>query len=233
MAETERKQDLNNQNLNIDEKPAERKPGAAGKAAEQEAGAAGKAAEQEAGAAGRPAGKGAAAAAGKRSAADGARTAKRRTGQGAKAPGQKTGNAAKAADRRKKDSAKGRKKKATTQTIVKSFGHAFDGIMSGFEERNMKIHCTMAVLVVFFGLVLHISVTEWCICLVLFGLIMGLELVNTAIEAVVDMVTKDYHPLAKRAKDAAAGAVLIASIMAAAAGLIIFIPRLLYVLRSL
>ena len=248
MAETERKQDLNNQNLNIDEKPAERKPGAAGKAAEQEAGAAGKAAEQEAGAAekaaeqeagaaakpaGRTAGKGAAAAAGKRSAADGARTAKRRTGQGAKAPGQKTGNAAKTADRRKKDSAKGRKKKATTQTIVKSFGHAFDGIMSGFEERNMKIHCTMAVLVVFFGLVLHISVTEWCICLVLFGLIMGLELVNTAIEAVVDMVTKDYHPLAKRAKDAAAGAVLIASIMAAAAGLIIFIPRLLYVLRSL
>lgn len=126
-----------------------------------------------------------------------------------------------------------RKQKTTAQTITKSFGHAFDGILAGFEERNMKIHCTMAVLVIFFGLVLHISVTEWCICLVLFGLIMGLELVNTALEAVVDLVTKEYQPLAKRAKDTAAGAVLIAAIMAAATGLIIFIPRLLYVIRSL
>ena len=126
-----------------------------------------------------------------------------------------------------------RKKKSTTQTITKSFGHAFDGISAGLEERNMKIHCTMAVLVTFFGLILHISVTEWCICLGLFGLIMGLELVNTAIEALCDLVTQEYRPLAKRAKDTAAGAVLIASIMAAAAGLIIFIPRLLYVFRSI
>lgn len=134
----------------------------------------------------------------------------------------------------KKKAAKGRKKqKTTTQTMAKSFGHAFDGILAGLEERNMKIHCTMAALVVFFGLILHISVTEWCICLVLFGLIMGLELVNTSLEALCDLVTKEYHPLAKRAKDTAAGAVLIASIMAAAAGLIIFIPRLLYMFKSI
>jgi diacylglycerol kinase (ATP) len=126
-----------------------------------------------------------------------------------------------------------KKQKSTRQTIAKSFGHAFDGIFAGLEERNMKIHCTMAALVIFFGLILHISVTEWCICFVLFGLIMGLELVNTAIEALCDLVTQEYKPLAKRAKDTAAGAVLIASIMAATAGLIIFIPRLLYVLRSL
>lgn len=133
-----------------------------------------------------------------------------------------------------KKAKKGRGKgKSTSQSISESFGHAFDGMVDGLEERNMKIHCTMAALVVFFGLVLHISVTEWCICIVLFGLIMGLELVNTALEAVVDLVTEEYHPLAKRAKDAAAGAVLIASIMAATAGLIIFIPRLLYVLRIL
>ena len=85
----------------------------------------------------------------------------------------------------------------------------------------------MAVLVVAFGFILRISITEWCICLVLFGLIMALELVNTAIEAVVDLVTQEYRPLAKAAKDTAAGAVLIASIMAAITGLIIFIPRLL------
>lgn len=140
---------------------------------------------------------------------------------------------AKTGNRRKKP-VKGRKKqKTTSQTITRSFGHAFDGIRSGLEERNMKIHCTMAALVVFFGLILHISVTEWCICLVLFGLIMGLELVNTSLEALCDLVTKEYHPLAKRAKDTAAGAVLIAAIMAAAAGLIIFIPRLLYMLKSI
>ena len=126
-----------------------------------------------------------------------------------------------------------RSKKRRVQSISSSFEHAFEGIEVGIGERNMKIHCTVAVLVVLFGFILHISVTEWCICLVLFGLIMGLELVNTALEAVVDLVTKEYQPLAKRAKDTAAGAVLIAAIMAAAAGLIIFIPRLLYVLRSL
>lgn len=115
------------------------------------------------------------------------------------------------------------------QPVAESFRHAFDGIFTGLGERNMKIHCTVAVLVVVFGVLLRISVTEWCLCLILFGLIMGLELVNTAVEAVVDLVTEDYHPLAKKAKDTAAGAVLIAAIMAAAAGLIIFIPRLLYV----
>ena len=68
---------------------------------------------------------------------------------------------------------------------------------------------------------------EWCICLTLFGLVMALEMVNTAVEAVVDLVTEERKPLAKLAKDAAAGAVLIAAIMAAIAGMIIFIPKLL------
>ena len=75
----------------------------------------------------------------------------------------------------------------------------------------MKIHCFAAVCVVVAGVLFHISVTEWCICLVLFGLILSLELVNTAIEAVVDLVTEDKKPLAKLAKDTAAGAVLIIS----------------------
>ena len=75
------------------------------------------------------------------------------------------------------------------------------------------------------GLILKISPVEWCICLGLFGLVMALELINTAIEAVVDLVTSEYRPLAKVAKDTAAGAVLIAAIMAAVSGLIIFVPK--------
>ena len=99
------------------------------------------------------------------------------------------------------------------------------------DERNFQIHTAAALLVVVFGLLLHISAVEWCISLTLFGLVMGLELVNTAVEAVVDLVTEEYKPLAKKAKDTAAGAVLIAAIMAAIAGLIIFIPRFLYTFK--
>ena len=118
--------------------------------------------------------------------------------------------------------------------IRKSFFYAFRGIKTGIvKERNMKIHCLMAVLVTICGLIFHISRIEWCICLVLFGLVMSLELVNTAVEAVVDLVTEEYHPLAEIAKDTAAGAVLIASIMAAVAGLIIFLPRGLAFLHCL
>ena len=110
--------------------------------------------------------------------------------------------------------------------ITKSFGYAFEGIFTCIrKERNMKIHCVRAVLVVAAGVILGLSPVEWCICLGLFGLVMALELVNTAVEAVVDLVTGEYHPLAKIAKDTAAGAVLIAAIMAAAAGLIIFVPK--------
>ena len=71
--------------------------------------------------------------------------------------------------------------------LYKSFGYAFEGIGTCIKkERNMKIHCAAAILVVIAGVILKISSLEWCICLTLFGLIMALELVNTAVEAVVD-----------------------------------------------
>ena len=76
----------------------------------------------------------------------------------------------------------------------------------------MKIHCVFAILVIIAGVIFGLSLTEWCICLTLFGLVMALELVNTAVEAVVDLVTEERKPLAKIAKDTAAGAVLIAAI---------------------
>lgn len=110
--------------------------------------------------------------------------------------------------------------------LYKSFGYAFEGIFTGIrKERNMKIHCLMTGCVIIAGFIFHISTIEWCICFALFGLILSLELVNTAVEAVVDLVTEEKKPLAKIAKDTAAGAVLIAAIMAAAAGLVIFIPK--------
>lgn len=110
--------------------------------------------------------------------------------------------------------------------LYKSFGYAFEGIFTGIrKERNMKIHCFVMICVIVSGCLFRISTLEWCICFILFGLILSLELVNTAVEAVVDLVTEEKKPLAKIAKDTAAGAVLIAAIMAAAAGLVIFIPK--------
>lgn len=120
------------------------------------------------------------------------------------------------------------------QPLYKSFGYAFEGIFTGIrKERNMKIHCLGGVCVTAAGIFFHISAVEWCICLILFGLILGLELVNTAVEAVVDLVTEERKPLAKLAKDTAAGAVLIAAVMAVFAGLIIFLPKVTVLLSNI
>ncbi len=111
------------------------------------------------------------------------------------------------------------------QTLFNSFKCAFAGIFNTIRaERNIKIHLCAATLVTIAGFLFGISYFEWLICLLLFGLIIGLELVNTAIEATVDLVTEEKKPLAAKAKDAAAGAVLAASIFAAVIGLIIFVP---------
>ena len=112
--------------------------------------------------------------------------------------------------------------------LYKSFGYAFQGIFNTIRtERNINIHCAAAILVTIFGIWLQISKTEWMICFILFGLILALELVNTAVEATVDLFTEERKPLAKKAKDAAAGAVLIVAIFAAVIGILIFIPKLL------
>lgn len=119
----------------------------------------------------------------------------------------------------------GRKK----NPLWKSFGYAFRGIRTGIQkERNMKIHCTALVLVIIAGAVVKLTATEWCICIVLCALVISLELVNTAVEAVVDLVTEEKKPLAKIAKDTAAGAVLVAAIASVIAGLLIFVP---YIVR--
>ena len=111
--------------------------------------------------------------------------------------------------------------------LWRSFGYAFAGIWTGIrKERNKKIHCTALLMVVIAGIAFRITVSEWCICIVLCALVMSLELVNTAVEAVVDLVTEEKKPLAKIAKDTAAGAVLIAAIASVIIGLLIFVPHI-------
>ena len=75
-------------------------------------------------------------------------------------------------------------KKQKKDPLYKSFGYAFAGIFAVVtKERNMKIHCVAMVCVVIAGFVFHITPVEWCICLTLFGLVMALEMVNTAVES--------------------------------------------------
>jgi diacylglycerol kinase len=107
-----------------------------------------------------------------------------------------------------------------------SFKHAIRGIrMVLSSEKNMQIHLIFVVLVVFFGLLLCISAVEWMVCLLAFGLVMGAEMMNTAVENIVDLISPEHHELAGKAKDIAAGAVLITAVFAALAGLLIFVPK--------
>ena len=104
-----------------------------------------------------------------------------------------------------------------------SFRHAVEGVMHTFRtQRNMRFHFLTVVLVLGTGLLYRLPRTEMLVLLFTVSLVLITEMFNTAVEAVVDMITQSYHPAAKFAKDIAAGAVLIASINAVIVGLIIF-----------
>lgn len=114
--------------------------------------------------------------------------------------------------------------------LLKSFKYAFEGIFTGIKkEQNMKIHIAVMIFVIIFGIMLKISKTEWIICIILFGLVISMELINTAIENTVDLITKEKNEQAKIAKDVAAGAVLVSAIASAIIGLIIFVPKILLI----
>ncbi|WP_110926906.1 diacylglycerol kinase family protein [Bacillus massiliglaciei] len=111
--------------------------------------------------------------------------------------------------------------------LVKSFGFAFAGIFEAVRtERNIRIHLVMLAAVAACGVYFEASRLEWLFILTAAAGTIALELVNSALERVVDLVTADYHPLAKQAKDIAAGAVLIYAIFSIIIGLIIFVPKI-------
>ena len=87
------------------------------------------------------------------------------------------------------------------------------------------------VLVIISGFIFKISITEWTICIVLFGLVITAELINTAIETTVDIVMPEKNEKAKLAKDIAAGAVLVSAIASAIIGIIIFLPKILNIVN--
>ena len=111
--------------------------------------------------------------------------------------------------------------------LLASFKYAIAGIWRAFkQERNLKIHALAIVVVVVLGLCLHIDRFEWLALLLTIALVVGLELLNTAVEALVDLVTEEYRHFAAIAKNVAAGAVLFCAFVAVIIGLVIFIPHL-------
>ena len=93
-------------------------------------------------------------------------------------------------------------------------------------QHNAQIHLFAVILVSLLSYLLKISTTEWCFVIFAFVMVLAAEAFNTAIEFVVDLVSPDYHPLAGKAKDVAAAAVLITATGAASVGMIIFIPKI-------
>lgn len=111
---------------------------------------------------------------------------------------------------------------------ILSFKFAFEGIKEALkEEPNLKIHILTGFLVIIAGILLQLSRLEWATIIILIGLVISVELTNTAVEAVVDSFVDREHPRAKLAKDISAGAVLVAAITAAVIGVLIFLPHIL------
>jgi diacylglycerol kinase (ATP) len=109
---------------------------------------------------------------------------------------------------------------------LQSFGYALRGIRAVIRsEANMQIHLVFTILVIGCGIAFSISLTEWMFCLLCIGLVAGAEMINTAIENIVDLASPEQHPLAGRAKDIAAGAVLVCAIISGVIGLLIFLPK--------
>ncbi|MEQ9809325.1 diacylglycerol kinase family protein [Streptococcus jiangjianxini] len=126
------------------------------------------------------------------------------------------------------DSQDNKQNKWKNRTLTASMEFAVTGVVNAYrEERNMRKHMISTFLAVLAGIVFQISAVEWLFLLLSIFLVISFEIVNSAIENVVDLAS-DYHfsMLAKNAKDMAAGAVLVISGYALLTGLIIFVPKM-------
>jgi diacylglycerol kinase (ATP) len=109
-----------------------------------------------------------------------------------------------------------------------SFVHAWRGIVCVLRtQRNARIHAAVAVAILALALALRLPPAELALLVAMIALVFACEMLNTVVEAIVDLVTAEYHPLAKVAKDVAAGSVLITALGAAVVGLLVVGPHLL------
>ena len=121
-----------------------------------------------------------------------------------------------------------KKERARDKRLVDSFNFAIEGLISALKnEKHMKVHILAAIIIVILAIVINASKVEILIISLSVSFVIITELVNTAVEAIVDLVSPERHPLAKLAKDVAAGAVLVAAINALCVGYLLFYDKLL------
>lgn len=113
------------------------------------------------------------------------------------------------------------------RAFLKSFSYAGQGIAHGFRtQRNMRVEVGIAIIIIIAGIAFRITTVEWAVIFACIGVVLSTELVNTVTELTIDLITQRHHPMAKAAKDAGAGAVLISVLASIAVGIAIFGPRL-------
>lgn len=125
-------------------------------------------------------------------------------------------------DKRNKDTG------TAIERYYKSFCHAVDGFVYVYkQEHNLKLIILAIILVVIAGFNFHLNQIEWIACIICFGTTAASEMINTSIEATIDLVTLEKNNLAKIAKDTASSATLIFSLMSLVIAIIIFLPKIL------
>ena len=111
--------------------------------------------------------------------------------------------------------------------LINSFKYAFAGLKYAFiYEQNLTVHILATFIVIILGFMFKISIFEWLVLFLIIGLVIATELINTSIEATIDLITNEINPLAKVAKDTAASAVLVFGLTALIVGALIFIPKI-------
>ena len=115
-----------------------------------------------------------------------------------------------------------------SDSLISSFKNAIAGVRQAFKtERNLKINALATLLVIILGFILKIALWEWVACFILFALVISAELINTALEEMVNLLSPEIRIHAKYAKDIAAGAVFINALVSLVVGCIIFIPKII------
>lgn len=124
------------------------------------------------------------------------------------------------------------KKELSINKRASSFKYAFNGIGYMFRTQiNSLIHLLATLVIITLGFIVHLNLSDWCLIIFAIGLVFIAEMLNTAIEFLTDLVSPDHHEKAGKAKDIAAGAVLIAAIASASIGFMVFIPKILAIIN--
>ncbi len=119
-------------------------------------------------------------------------------------------------------------KQMSFKRFLNSIKYSIQGLVHGYKnEQSLWLHGISSILAIILGIILNISFNQWAIILIALVVVLAVELLNTAIEATVDLVTKEIHPLAKVAKDSASAAAFVSSIVATIICLFIFIPYII------